>query len=182
MDDYSSNSVEYIVEKKPEGSYLTKRILLIAGYILISAIYCAIMIKTFFPMIAILPLIMIWIIIPKTWCYVAAENQITVVSGVFTFTQLYGKKRKKKFLEVKVKDMTLIAPMNDEYREKSNDPEIKKTYDARSSESSPDAYFAIYKNESGEKECIFFDASMKMLQIMKFYNKDATVMSDNLRH
>lgn len=179
----SKNSIEYAVDKKVEGKVLMLRILLILGYIAFSLFYFL-----FFTMgpvkivmlIAFLP-VFLWMLIFFTWRYTDITNEYTIISGGrFTFSQIFGNRSRKTVLETQVQDWSLIAPMSDpQYAAKAKE-NIDKIYDARSSESAPNGYFGIFKNESGQTCAVYFNATVKTLDILRWYNKTALIYNKDI--
>ena len=69
---------------------------------------------------------------------------------------------------------SLIAPANEEYKDKwSQADEVK---DFRGDSKSPDSYFARLERD-GKTTVTFFEATNKMLKVMKFYNSKGTVVT-----
>ena len=175
----NSNYTEYTVEQKAEGKYLTRRILLVLLYVVFTIgyfLFFTIGPIKLYPLIAILP-IFLWILIFFTWRYVAVEHEYTIASGTMTFSDIYGNRSRRTLLEAKIKDMSEIAPLTEESRKKCTGEGISKVYDFLSTQSSPDAYYAICAKEGGVRIAIFFEATEKSLKIMKFYNSSAVTLS-----
>lgn len=174
----STNFAEYTVQQKAEGKYLTRKLLLIGFYVLFSVGYF--LFFTVGPvkivmLIALLP-VFLWIIIHFTWRYGSVEHEYTIVSGTMTLTEVFGNRSRKVIFEAKIKDMSVIAPWNEEARSKLPAGVIK-TYDMLSTKSSPDAYYAICSVEGGQKILVLFEAIEKALKIMRFYNASAVVVT-----
>lgn len=177
----SANYAEYVVAQKSEGTFRLKRILMVVFYVVFTGgVFGALCAAKIFPVIALLP-VLVWFVIWMTWRYVSVEHEYVIASGTMTFTDIYGNRSRKKLFEKKVKDMELIAPMTDEYAKEYADAEIR--HDWRGSVKSPDSYFFTCRDdESGKKTVVFFEATNKAIKIMRFYNSQATVMSDKLRY
>jgi len=174
----NSNFAEYTVSQKAEGKFLRRRILLIAGYILFAALYFWFFVMGPMKMpvfVSILP-IFLWIIVFFTWRYVDLEHEYTIASGVMTLSDVYGNRSRKTLFETKVKDMSVIAPWNEESKAKLPNG-ITRTVNMLSSQKSPDAYYAICNVEGGQKVLILFDAIEKALKLMKFYNATAITIT-----
>jgi Invasion protein B, involved in pathogenesis len=174
----NSNFAEYTVSQKAEGKYLRMRILLLSGYIAFAAVYFWFFVlgPIKIPMlVALLPLF-IWIIHFFTWRYADVEHEYTIASGTMTLSNVYGNRSRRTLFETKVKDMSVIAPWNEEAKAKLPNG-ITKTIDMLSSQKSPDAYYAICNAEGGQKVLILFDAIEKSLKVMKFYNATATTVT-----
>jgi hypothetical protein len=185
--DENQNYVQYTVERKAEGVNLVKKIFAMTVYILFIPVFIGVFIVwlKLWPVGAISP-IFLWMTVYFTWPYIAVENEYTLKTGLFTFYEVYGKagkdgrRKDKKICEAYVRDMTRIAPLS---TLPSDAPKPKRVYNALSASNSPDAYYADFKNAAGEDCRVLFDATVKTIKIMKFYNKDALVEpSTPLRH
>lgn len=180
------NTYEYVVAQKSEGKWKTRKILLIIGYIVFAAVVLVLgaFSRLLVPLLALTP-IAVWILIFCTWRYVSLEYEYNITSGVFTLSNVYGGRSRKKLIEVYIKDLATVAPYNHELPETIEKAEqtIKrfspdKEYIAFSSPESPDIYYALYTDkETGEKSIIWFEATEKALKIFRFYNAPATVVS-----
>ncbi len=175
------NYFEYSVEAKSEGKLKLKKLIMLTSYILVPAVFLTVVIWT-----GLIPLgfftALIAVAYPFfTWRYVKPEYEYTIAKGEMTFSRVYGGKSRKDFLKVRIQDMSLIAPYNDEYKARSD--EVNEKYYCVSSMSSPDVYFGLFKNEKTKKtSAVFFEATAKMVKLAKFYNGSATVESKNLRY
>ncbi len=176
--EYANNYTEYTVVQKAEGKNRTNRLLLIALYVVYSALFCVVFlggIGSFkIPMmIALLP-VTLWIIIFFTWRYVSVEHEYMLASGVMTFVDICGGRKRKTLFACPVKEMREIAPLR-----ATTQLNVKTTVDMRGSVKSTDSYYFIINDRDGEPTAVLFEATSKALQIMKYYNS-ATVMSDSL--
>ena len=82
-------------------------------------------------------------------------------------------------LEVKIKDMLLIAPYT---QETAKEYSKAKVYDFRkSSRQTEDIYCAVFENEAG-KNLILFQCTEKALSIFKYYNKENTVDGETFKY
>lgn len=175
MDD-SVNYAEYTVEQKPEGALKKKRILLIALYtvFLLGGMILFVGVLQLWPVGAIIPFLT-WIIWGFTWKYVQLEHKYEVANAKFRVSEIYGRKKQETVFENFVSGFSLIAPMNDEY--KAQYEGVDTLLDYRGSKTSTDSYFAILEKD-GKKTAICFEATNKMLKVMKFYNSKATVVTE----
>lgn len=176
-----ANYFEYAVVAANEGKLKLKRVLLVIAYILIPIAFLSLCIAT-----KLIPLgfftALIAVAVPFfTWRYVQLEYEYQIAKGEMRFSKIYGGKSRREFLKVRIQDMSLIAPYNDEYKAKADAANVK--YYAVSSMSSPDVYFGLFKNEkTKETSVVFFEAIPKFVKISKFYNSSATVDSKTLRY
>lgn len=167
-----TNYTEYTVTQKSEGKYKTRKIAMILLYVGFGLAYL-IVLGIFFPFaIMILPLLE-FILIFLTKKYIDVEHSYVTESGDITFYDVYGTKTKKERLKLKIKDMSAIAPMTDEYRSQFEAGDFAETYDFRGTVSSPDSYFGIFEKD-GKKCLVMFEAMEKSLKVLAYYNS-ATV-------
>ena len=76
---------EYTVTKKPEGAYLTKRILMIALYVLFGLVYFfGLAAAHLYPLMALI-IFFEWMLVFVTWKYVSIEYTYSLISGTMTF-------------------------------------------------------------------------------------------------
>ena len=170
-------SYEYTIKQRCEGIVLAKRICLIAIYMLCVLILLGLgfITRIFVPFLALVPLCM-WILIYFTWRYVDVEFELSLVSGTLTLSKIFGGKSRKRIFETCIKDMVAILPHTEENYEKVLRFSPTVEYRALSSDSSENAYFALFLSEKEEKAVLFFEPdgeNGKILKIMKFYNASA---------
>ena len=172
-------SFEHVVAQKKEGKWKMLRGLAIGGYVLFALAYFTIVaLILHLPMLCFGIPVFTWMVVYFTWPYVSVEYSYHINSGTLVFSKIYGGRKKKKVMEVKLKDMTVIAPLSDPTYKAQLDafaPEV--TYSALSGTDAPDVYFGIYTQDG--KRCVFyFEATQKTLKICRYYNSTHTVMSD----
>lgn len=171
------NHAEYAVIKKYEGTYQLARVLLIIGYVLFPIVGIIIIAATLSALIvwfiALFPL-MLSIIVPLTYRYVQIEYEYSIDSGVMTFSEIYGRRSRKKKYEVRIGDALAIAPYRDEYRAAADEADVK--YAACSTMSNPELYYILFMDEDGKKTAIFFDPTNKALKLMHFHNRETVVV------
>lgn len=186
-----TNHAELTVEKKKEGKYLLKRILMNASYwalpillILITSIISEIEINgergPDFVMLAIL-FIPVWIFLcpklvrPLTFIYVDIEEKMDISGGTLTLSKIMGKRKKKDYIAVKVSELEVIKPYRDEYRQEADTYNADVRIECVASMKGADVYFAYYTNEEGKNVLMFFEATEKALRVMKFLNSKTVV-------
>jgi len=171
------NYAKYTVKKKNEGLYLLARILFIVGYVAIGVGY--ILFTSFvlsMPALSAISLLLVWILWFFTFKYVSIEYAYAVADSYIIVAKIYGEKKAKFIMKHKISDMEIIAPYDRHYREQYKLDEITKRYVAVSSMSSPDIYFAVFKDEDGSKALLLFEATNKTLRALKYYNGENTVI------
>ena len=179
----SVNYAEYTVAQKPEGKRLRAKILIIALYAVIVFAYLGVMValSNFGVLVAIitLPFIPLTIMIVKrfTWDkYVDIEHKFEVVNANFRVTRIFGHRTEDVLEEHLVSSFKKIAPLS-EVTDALTGAEV---HDYRGTASSPDSYAAIWE-EGGKTKAILFEATAKLLKMMKFYNSAGTVVG-NVRY
>lgn len=173
-----NNYAEYGTTQKTEGKFLVRKICLIVLYI---AVFCLIIINPEMAlMLGAIAVLLDAILIFFTWKYTAPDYKYVIESASIRFYRAYGKKSKLLF-ETKVKEIDVIAPYTDEYNAPAKASDIQATYDFRGTTKTPDAYFAIF-NVDGKKTLVLFEATNKAVKLFAYYNKEHTVVRDDLRH
>lgn len=173
----SVNYAEYTVTQKAEGKNLKKRILLIALYLLVLAVIVVVVNMTnggaavWVGVLFVLCIALVWF----TWRLVKEEKQYEVSNAKLRINAINGSGKSTNLFDNLVSEFSLIAPMNDEYKEKF--AAAGKVLDFRGNSKSPDSYFAILEKD-GTTTAVCFEATNKMLKVMKFYNKNATVVTE----
>ena len=168
------NFANYTVEKKVEGSYRLKRILLKIALWLPLPILCIIFILVNVPiwviLIPIYPLIWMKILKPCFYPYVYIEYEYEIVAGEMRFGEILGRCKRRDMINIRISDMSMIAPYRDEYKAKADAPDIEKRYEAVSSMNAPEIYAAIF-DDDGVKSVIFFEPTNKALNLLRFHNR-----------
>ena len=168
---------EYTVTKKPEGTYRTKRILMIALYVAFGLVYFfGLASAHLYPLIALI-IFFEWMLVFCTWKYVSIEYTYSLVSGNMTFYEVYGGKKKKVILEKRVKQFLEVRPLGDDEKAELSKRTFAKTYSfVRSQNEESDKYYAIFKEDDGSESIVYFEAIRQTLKILKYYNSDTVVV------
>ena len=176
MNEFST--YEYVVARKNKGTQRVKSFIFILGYIIfaIGAVVFAVATRIAATLVALAPFALVLVIF-LTWRYTKIEYEYSVTSGIFTLSEIYGGRSRKKIAEFKIKDCVAIAPLSDPAKQAYADRyDAKETFVALSSSDSPTAYFAAYENEKGKRAILFFEANEKMIKICRFYNPSCTTV------
>ena len=174
------NTYEYSVEhSKKDKKLRLKRTLLIIGYV----VYCVALISVVAfipvgvlvaPLMAFVP-VTCWIIYHFTWRYVKPEYQYSMTSGTLTFSILFGGKSKKKQFETKIAAAEAIAPYTEDAKLDIEKYAPQVTYYGVSAFDSPDAYYMLFTDESGNRCVYYFEATERALKVLRFYNSKTVV-------
>ncbi len=174
--EYANNYTEYTVTQKAEGKNLTHRLLLILLYVAYSAAFAIFFLAgpIKIPMLVALLPVTLWILIFFTWRFVSVEHEYMLASGVMTFVDILGGRKRRTLFACPVKEMREIAPLRT-----TTQLNAKTVIDMRGSVKSTDSYYFIVNDRAGETTAVLFEATNKAVQILKYYNS-ATVPSDSL--
>ena len=178
MDEFQT--YEYVVKQGRSGKNLVSRAMLITGYVffVLAFLITGIVTKVMAPLFALAP-IALWILIFFTWRYVNVEYEISMTSGIFTVSKIYGGRSRKTMMEFAIKNCSMIAPLTHaRWSERAELFRAETVCDALSSPDAPDAYFAAFESENGKKEMLYFEATQKALRICRYYNSAATVVAE----
>lgn len=168
------NNFEYGAEQKIEGKLKTRRLLLLILYVVFTAsLFGIIFAIKMIPLGAVVP-IFVWMLIFFTWRYVKIDHKYIIDMGNLTYTKRYGNTKPKVISEFKVKNATLIAPVEEsESKVRDYEPEIE--YDARPYADCVGAYVALYVNKDGKRCAFYFQATEASLKVLHYYNSECVV-------
>lgn len=170
------STYEYVVAQKIEGKWKLKKIGMLLIYVaFIIAWFIFGFVSHLFPLLALMP-VTLWMLVFFTWRYVKVEYEYSMMSGDVVFSNIYGGRSRKKIIEFRIKDCTLVAPVST-HDYKVRDYEPQTVIRAVSSEKAQDVYFALFEKD-GKKFAVYFEATAKALKIFRYYNAQATVMSE----
>lgn len=163
---------DYTVTKRAEGRYLLHRLLMILGYVVFGmAFFFGLYLAHLYQFIAFIVLVE-WIVVYFTWRYVSIEYRYETLSGGIKFYAVYGGKKKKLLLEMRIKDFLSVKP----YAEETDGEKYAEQISCLSTEkNAPDRYVATYRNAEGKLCAVHFEATQKALKILKFYNSETDV-------
>ena len=160
---------DYTVTKKVEGRYLLDRLLMTFGYIVFGMIFFfGLYLAHLYQFIAFIILVE-WIVVFFTWRYVSIEYRYETLSGGIKFYTVYGGKKKKLLLDMRIKDFAEIKPYEAE------EDFAEQIWCLSTLKDASDHYVATYKNAEGKPCAIHFEATQKTLKILKFYNSETKI-------
>ena len=162
------NTFEFVVDERAEGK---RKLIKFLGRFALLAFIGAFVAVTFIirmPMLAILPLLLLGVVL-YFWKIFNCELEYSMVSGIMTFSRIYGSRKRTKVLEVTIKDFREIAPRTAESDAKLKAQGVSKTYMFSSHSTAIDQYYATFE-ENGRLCVVYFEATEKILKIMKYYN------------
>ena len=191
------NNFEYGAMKKMEGAIKKRRNLLLAIYIVYTAVFFTIIFSTKMIPLGALYAVSMYILYLATWRYVQVDYKYHIEAGTFTLTRKYGNSKAVKVAELKLKEAVLIAPINrpddvasvadksvdkapilppEKANEKIRDFEPEIIYDARPSEDTKDAYVILYKDADGKRCAIYIEVAQASLKALHYYNSSVEII------
>lgn len=162
------NTYDFVVTRKKEGKYRLKVIFGRIGIVALFLGIAGILIAFNLPwLVAILfPLIPVGVYMGKL---LVEEYEYSMTSGTITFSLIRGSSKRKKLLELLIKDFREIAPYDDNACAHLESIGIRKDYRLFSSADAPDVYYGLFEKD-GQMQVVYFEATQKALQILRFYN------------
>ena len=162
------NTFEFVVDERAEGK---RKLIKLLGRFALLAFIGAFVAVTFIirmPMLAILPLLLLGVVL-YFWKIFNCELEYSMVSGIMTFSRIYGSRKRTKVLEVTIKDFREIAPRTAESDAKLKAQGVSKTYMFSSHSTAIDQYYATFE-ENGRLCVVYFEATEKTLKLLRYYN------------
>lgn len=181
-----ANFMEYCIEKHPEGAYLRNRILLRIGCILVGLAILPVVTFSlagkFF--IAFVPVWMglVGILYWYLSRFVNIEYEYRLMSGEFQMDVIYGQRQRRTLFTVRIRDMEVIRPYDEAHRAETEACDRVENCAISLKKPTPDIYYFIYTDPSGKRCAVLFEATRKAMEIMKFYNRAALTVKEDLRH
>ena len=161
------NTFEFVVDERPEGSRKALKFWGRFGLLAFVTIWVVISLCTIF-YLAILPLAFLGIVL-YFWKLFNCELEYSMTSGIMTFSRIYGGMKRKKVLELFIKDMREIAPRTPESDAKLSERGIAKFYSFSSHSTADDQYYALFEQD-GQLCAVYFEATEKTLKLLRYYN------------
>lgn len=171
------NLYEYVASPKKQPIFRLKRALMVLGYsvYVVALLIVGFTTRLLVPMMALVPL-STWILVWLTWRYVAVEYEYSLAGGFMTLNKIYGGRSRKKVAEIRIKDMSMIAPFDGDYIKEAERYAPERTVDFTSDLQKPEVYFALYETEDKRRGILYFEATDQALRILRYYNSQAVVI------
>ena len=162
------NTFEFVVDERAEGKRKLTKFLGRFGLLTFIAIFVGACLAFKLYPVAILPLLLLGVVL-YFWKIFNCELEYSMVSGVMTFSRIYGGMKRKKILEVTIKDFREIAPRTPESDAKLKARGVAKTFMFASHSTAEDQYYATFE-ENGQLCVVYFEATEKTLKLLRYYN------------
>ncbi len=181
MNDYS-NIAEYSVQKSRSTLYRVMKIVtpIITGVFPI--LYCVFILGAYGLLIGpivIIELSLICLFFSLRF-FRRIDYDYRIVGSELFFSVVYNRKKRKELGSVDISKLEKIAPYSGTYYDEAVKDSYVKVYDLSSSVTDPYVFYAVEKDEeSGNKTLYIFNASEKMLKLIKLYNRRAIITPPN---
>ncbi len=168
-----SSTFEFVVAEKPEGKRRATVFFARAG--ILGGIALFVLLCLYFKLFwfAILPLTFLGVVM-YFWKIFNREMEYSMTSGVMTFSYIYGGLRRKKVLELFIKDMREVKPVDDQTMAHLNALGVEKDYRFVSHSTADDMYYAVFEHD-GKLSVVYFEATNRALSILYYYNHSTVV-------
>ena len=162
------NTFEFVVDERPEGKRKAMKFWGRFGLIAFISAWVIVSLCTIF-YLAVLPLAMLGVVL-YFWKIFNCELEYSMTSGQMTFTRIYGGMKRKKILDLTIKDFRECAPRTAESDAKLKARgDVAKTYSFSSHSTAVDQYYALFERD-GQLCVVYFEATEKTLKILRYYN------------
>ena len=161
------NTFEFVVDERPEGKRKALKFWGRFALLAFVAIWVIVSLCTIF-YLAVLPLCLLGLVL-YFWKIFNCELEYSMTSGQMTFSRIYGGLKRKKVLDVTIKDFREVAPRTADSDAKLKARGISKTYMFASHSTAIDQYYATFE-ENGQLCAVYFEATEKTLKILRYYN------------
>ena len=162
------NTFEFVVDERPEGGRKALKFWGRFGLLAFITAWVVVSLCTIF-YLAVLPLAFLGVVL-YFWKLFNCELEYSMTSGMMTFSRIYGGMKRKKVLDVVIKDFRECAPRTPESDAKlraRND--VTKFYSFSSHSTARDQYYALFEQD-GTLCVVYFEATEKSLKILRYYN------------
>ena len=161
------NTFEFVVDERAEGKRKALKFWGRFALLAFVTIWVIVSLCTIF-YLAVLPLCLLGLVL-YFWKIFNCELEYSIVSGQMTFSRIYGGMKRKKILEVTIKDFREIAPRAPEVDAKLKACGVSKIYMFASHSTAEDQYYATFE-ENGQLCVVYFEATEKTLKLLRYYN------------
>lgn len=102
--------------------------------------------------------------------FVSIEYEYTILSGEITFEAVYGRRQRKKYYTTPLKNIEKLAPVNGKAVKKEDFQGVTREVFCAAKMENSKTWYAIVKEENGEKTLLFFEVTEKAEKALRFYN------------
>ena len=152
--------------KKVRGT-LFLRIFFIFIYSLICAFWIGLALRFGLVLLVFAPLF-VFIAYTFTWQYVNTEYEYSLVAGTFSFSKIYGGRRRKNFFEADLKFLVSVVPYS-EALIKKGETVINAIPDGQA----VNPCVCLFEDGGGKKYRVIIDCDAMTFKILKFFKPSA---------
>lgn len=106
--------------------------------------------------------------------FTRVEYEYIIAGGEISFSAVYDNVQRRKIVSAKIKDMTAIAPYDEQLVSRFSEG-VAKRFDLCIALDSYDVYFFTYNHDKLGKILVTFNMAGKAAQIMNFYNRSTVL-------
>ena len=180
--DSTPNTIEFSIKRKTDMKIILMRAGIIAACYLPSFLLMAAVINTFFVLIPVL----FFLASAAAWFlmrFTMIEYEYSIISGEFSVAAIYNNRQRKTLVTSKIKDMHAVVPYENKDRYVGGGDSVQKIFyycsdTDLSSKTKKDLYVCVINDAKYGKCAVVFNATRRMVQIMKFYNSQNVIMKD----
>lgn len=165
---HESSTYEFVVDEKPTGTRKLKKILCRLGVLSVPIGFAILCLALQLYPVAILPMSLIPVVL-YFWKLFNIELEYSMTSGIMTFSRINGGMRRKKVLELHIKELREIAPYTEEAQAHLESMPLTKNHVFVSAMTADDIYYALFE-KNGDLQVVYFEATEKALHILHYYN------------
>ena len=165
---HESSTYEFVVAEKPTGMRKLKKTLCRIGVLAVPIGFAILCLAIQLYPVAILPLSLLGVVL-FFWKVFNVEYEYSLTSGIMTFSRINGNMRRKKLLELHIKEMHEIAPYTEDAKTHLETLPLVKNHVYVSTMAADDIYYAVFKQDD-ELQVVYFEATEKALHILHYYN------------
>ncbi len=164
--------LEYIVKQKPNGKTFIYRAGIILAAIILILLALSLagnqLISYFLPAI----IIGVGYASYKFYTGLNFEFEYIVTNGELDIDRIAAKRTRARLFSTSPKEIEVLAPLDEKYKDKYENGEFAKTIDASSSKTSPDRWFLIANTKKHGRVRVIFEPTEKMVENMRHFIPD----------
>lgn len=171
---------EYMIRRKKSGKDIAIIIGLILAGIILTIVLFPLMFYQLVGSFMLLAIVGVWY---GAYILISGRNieyEYTVTNGDLDVDSIAARRKRKRVISVKGKEIELLAPVMDEkFRREFENVNITKVIDASTGVISENTYFAVFVKDA-QRTKLLFEPSDKMLRIFKRFRPQAVFVNRDI--
>ena len=170
--EFLPNYVEHLVPLQEKRLILPRKLAVIGLAIALTALVAVAATVSFLQFLggAIFILLLgIMILVWYLWRFASIEYEYTISGGEITFEVIYGRRQRRTYYSTHLKNIEKLAPVDGKTVTKESVQGVTREVFCASKMSNPKTWYAIVKEENGEKTLLFFEVTEKAEKALHFY-------------